>query len=470
MVSTKYFWRICCLLPLGLAGCTTVPSDLGRADVDALIAERGWSVPTQGPRLDALLTEPLTPDAAIQVVLINNPGLQASLARLGFGAADVYAAGRLSNPSFSAGWLDSDAVGEGTQRTLGVALPFADLLTLPARAGMAKAEFAALKSSVAGEVIATLTDAEIAFYRHVADRRVQDIRVRRATAAALAVELAARFHAAGNINDRELAEQRAAAAEAQLERLEGAARVQASRARLAALLGLSTAGGWQVELALAAPPEQERPLAELEALARQQRLDLVAARAEADVLAQRLGVTRWSRWLGDIELGYERERETDGARLRGPTVDLEIPLFNQHRDDLLVAEATLGQAVAGLTALTLEVENGVRLAYAGVNNARARVAVYRDNLIPAQADVVARTQEQVNFMLTGVFELLDVKRDELAAQEGYLQSVSDYWIARAELGRAVGARQPAAVGEPVEMESPSEDAGHEHHHNHGGSP
>lgn len=469
MVSIRSSRRICCLLLFTLSGCTTIPRDLGRSDVDALVVEQGWQL--HMAELDALLVEPLTAERAVQVALLNNPGLHADMARLGFGAADLYAASRLSNPRFSGAWLDSDAAGEGTQRTLELALPFADLLTLPARARMAKLEFAALKSSVAHAAIVTATDAEIAFHQLVADMRTHEMRARRAKAATLARELAGRFHAAGNISDRELAEQQAAAAQAELERLDSDAQIQSSRSHLAGLLGLSMAEKWQVVTELALPPAKERGLEELQAMARQQRLDLMAARTQADVLAQRLGFTRWSRWLGDIDLGLERERETDGARFSGPTLELEIPLFNQHRDDVLAADASLTQAVANLTALSLEVDNGVRLAHAGVQNARAKVSVYQDRLVPAQADVVARTQEEVNFMLTGIFELLDVKQAELAAYEGYLQSVGGYWIARAELARAVGASLPAEPGGPVEMEAPPQESGHEHHHhNHGGTP
>ena len=58
------------------------------------------------------------------------------------------------------------------------------------------------------------------------------------TAARLAVELAERFHAAGNFNDRELAEFRAEGAEVELEGLEFDAKVLASRTELAGLLGL----------------------------------------------------------------------------------------------------------------------------------------------------------------------------------------------------------------------------------------
>ena len=48
-----------------------------------------------------LLAAPLTADAAVQIALINNRGLQATYAELGIAEADVVQAGRLRNPGFS---------------------------------------------------------------------------------------------------------------------------------------------------------------------------------------------------------------------------------------------------------------------------------------------------------------------------------------------------------------------------------
>ncbi len=469
-LDSKIFQGLSACLLLGLGGCATVPADLGRSDVEQLLSERGVvSSVGSAAELERLLAEPLTPETAVRVALVNNPGLQATFARLGFGAAEVYSASRLSNPSFSASWLDPDQPGESTQRTLGVAIPFVELLTLPARTGFAEAEFMALQASVAHAVAVAAVDAEVAFYRLAVELRLVEMREKRATAAKLRDELAERFDAAGNITPRELAEIRADAAEAELERLHGDAEVQAARASLAEALGLSTASPWQVDTTLFSPPTDEPSVTELLEQADRTRLDLIAARRQTDALADRLGFTNWSRWLGHMELGYEWERETDGARLKGPELDFEIPLFNQHRDDLLVARADLAEATANLTTLSLAVENGVRLAYAGVENARARVAVYQQTLVPTHAELVAETQAEVNFMLAGIFDLLVVKQQELATQEGYLHSVADYWVARAELARAVGASLPVSAGEAIELVSPVADGHEHHHHNHGES-
>ena len=121
------------------------------------------------------------------------------------------------------------------------------------------------------------------------------------------------------------------------------------------------------------PLQHEDELDALLALALNSRLDLAAARTQADVLADRLGVVNWTRWLGELDVGAERERETDGVKLTGPTIDWEVPIFNQHRDALLRADANLQVAIAEVHRLLTAVDNEVRLAHARVENAKARV-------------------------------------------------------------------------------------------------
>ncbi|MCB1570057.1 MAG: hypothetical protein KDI72_03140, partial [Xanthomonadales bacterium] len=64
--------------------------------------------------------------------------------------------------------------------------------------------------------------------------------------------------------------------------------------------------------------ENEDGLEALRALAHDNRLDLLAARREVELLGQALGVVRRWRLIGSIDLGIEREREADGSKLTGP--------------------------------------------------------------------------------------------------------------------------------------------------------
>ena len=86
-----------------VGGCASVSPDGGVGDVQALSRERvqGAPVPlatgpsaTSRATVAALLTRPLDMDAAVQVALLNNPGLHAALAALGVSDADRAQAGR----------------------------------------------------------------------------------------------------------------------------------------------------------------------------------------------------------------------------------------------------------------------------------------------------------------------------------------------------------------------------------------
>ena len=188
----------------------------------------------------------------------------------------------------------------------------------------------------------------------------------------------------------------------------------------------------------------EDPLNVLLALAKESRLDLAVAVMRTKIAADRLGITDWSRWIGEVNIGVERERDTDGAVSRGPSVELELPLIDQGRGKSLRAQAELQIASAELAALRLSIENSVRTSFANVVLARQRIDLYEKELIPARISVVARTQELESYMLTGIFELLTNKQQEYDAYYGYFGSIRDYWLARAELTLAVGNQLPSS--------------------------
>lgn len=429
-----------------LNACAGVPADLGRNEVDAMVGARGQSIDVASDELlQSLIAAPLTPESAARVALLNNPGLQATYASLGFGAADIYEAGRIRNPIFSAAILDSNAAGERDQVTLGLVTSFTDLLTLGARKRLSKGSFAALQQEVGAEVLSVAAAAEAAYYEYVAAQQVSALRAQIAKAGKLSADLAKRFYDAGNLAPRGLALERAAASEANLNAFEAKLAAFTARTELATVLGLSAGAAWTAPAALSLPVAKEDDLQTLLELAMDSRLDLAAANTHADILADRLGVVNWTRWLGELDIGVERDRETDGVRLTGPTADWELPVFSQHKDAVLRANADLQIALYDAIRITADVDNGVRLANAKVRNARARIEEYRTVLIPARVETVARAQEEVNFMLIGIFELISLKQDEYDAYQGYLEAIRDYWLARTDLGLAVGASLPSSA-------------------------
>ncbi len=263
-----------------------------------------------------------------------------------------------------------------------------------------------------------------------------------AQAAGHSAELAQRFFDAGNINRLQLEQERAAATTARIDALGAGAEALRARSALGGLIGLSSSAAWVTQTQLPAPRPVTFSADALIPLALQSRLDLAAARQAVAVQEDVLGVTRRWRWLGSIEVGYEREREVDGSIIRGPSLALGLPLFNQGQGAVARAQAELLRARAELDAQVLAVHSEARLGIEQLAVTAMIAERYRAELVPQREAIVARTQERVNFMLVGIFELLVAKQEEYDAYQSYLEAVREYWIARAELRGAVGGRLP----------------------------
>jgi cobalt-zinc-cadmium efflux system outer membrane protein len=217
------------------------------------------------------------------------------------------------------------------------------------------------------------------------------------------------------------------------------AELKSQQTQLAGMLGIPNDDRWQIAVDIKLPSEAEtEDVQSFISTALETRMDYLAANARIDVLAGRLGIANWQRWLQDLEAGYERERETDGAKLRGPTVAVNVPLFNQHRDSVLRARTELQIAATSLEKMRNEIANEIFLHIAALENARKRINKYKQQLIPARRAVVALLQKEVNFMLTGIFDLLAAKQDEYSAYQEYLAAIRDYWSAHTRLSQAVG--------------------------------
>lgn len=434
-----------------LAGCASLPRDQGKQEVDALVGARGLpaAAAAEVPRehvdhaVGELLAEPLTADSALRVALLRSPRLQREYARLGLAWADVFEATRPANPGFGFSRKRDEHGGHEIARSL--SLDLADLLLLPSRSRLARADFERERLEIAASIMAVANGVEAAWYRYAGARQVADMRAAVARAAELSAELAARFHAAGNISELQLKQEQAAASEARIEAARAAANALRQRQALNAAMGLSgdEARQWQASERLPMPVDEEDEADALLALAREHRLDLLAARREAALLGDAEAVVRRWRWLGGAEIGFEQERETGGGRLQGPEAGIELPLFHQGQGRVARAEALRKRSRAALAQLELEIEGDIRTGAERVRTMKAVAETFRAALIPQRETVVARQQERFNYMLIGAFELIQAKREEYDAYQGYLEAIRDYWLARVALARATGTRLPS---------------------------
>lgn len=455
MLHTSFATRgVLVAVALVAGGCAGIPADRGFDAVDAAVEAHGYEIgapaspPAPAAAADPLLARladaPLDLDTAQRIALTHHPLLLARYAALGLAQADVYDAARLSNPRFSLSWLD--ATGRGALVTLGLAQNLVELLTLSPRRRIATGELARAQQEAAGALVNLAAEVEAAWVRHVAALGARDLARAIADAGRTAADFAAALYAAGNINQLALDRERAAAETLALDAERAEAEVATTRATLANLMGLPPDVDWQAPTALPLPVAAEDDVATLRRIADAGRLDLLAARREVAVMEDALGLARGTRLLGETRLGVEHEREPDGGRLTGPTLELELPIFNTGAGKVTRAASQLDAARAQAAALTLSVANDVAAAAATVQARRAVLDRLRERLLPLRESIVASARQMQNYMLIGQFDVLADKLAQYQAYRDYLAALGEYWVARASLARAIGAPLPSGRG------------------------
>ena len=447
MIRMNWTGLACASLGVLLAGCAGVPPQRGTAEVDKLIAARGGTAPDwpaaerDTAEVSERLRDPLTLEGAVELAFLRNPQIRATYAELGIAEAEVLQASRPSNPRI--GYVSLDQEGGGARQiTRSVSLGFADLLLLPARTRLARAELERTRERIGADLLDLESHVETAWFEYVTAQQVAQMRQVVASSADASAKFAQRLRDAGTLPAKALALELAAATEARVAASRSRADSIRARAALAGLLGVSLRESWDVPKTLPAPLAAQIPEEGVVERALQTRLDVSAARREVDVLSGALGLTRRWRWLGGVDVGYVRESETDGSRLRGPSLSVEIPIFDQNQSSVLRAQSQLEASRARLESLELSVRNDVAAGLDRLETTQAIAEAYRTALVPQREAIVARTQEEANYMLVGTFELLQARRAEFDGYQEYLEAVRDYWTARIDLRRAVGGALP----------------------------
>lgn len=442
-------WRLLVsAMALLAGGCATPKLSLDR--VQETVAERtgkrvhwnrGGAEDAQIQQsVQALLAQKLTAERAVQIALLNNRELQARFEEIGIAQADLIEAGLLKNPSFAASFRFPNTSPSGTNIEYSIAQDFLDLLLVPLRKRIATAQLLQTETRIASDVLQLAADVKAAFYTAQArDQLLGRLRVVTETNET-AAEFTKRLHDAGNTSDLELANQQGSYEQSRLEVAQTELQLRRDRERLNRLLGLwGPQTNWTMSDHLPELPSTEVSLQHLESRAIAQRLDLQARRMQLDLIGQTLLLRTRTRYApAGINIGVDTEREPDGQRVTGPTLDLELPIFNQGQGEIARLTAQYRQAQQELAALAVNARSEVREARDQLVAARDLTSYIGKRLLPTQQQALNLSLQQYNYMLKGAYDLLIAKQNEVAAERSYIEAWRDYWIARAELERAVG--------------------------------
>lgn len=431
--------------PLLLAGCASLSGTGGIAPVqDAAKAHLGATLlaatterdlDTIDQRVAELLSKPLSADAAVQIALLNNRGLQASLQELGVAEAEMVQASRMPNPGFSIAKLRR---GDEREIERGFSFDLAHLVALPMARQVEGRRFAAVQRSVAMEMLSLADQTRKAFYAAVAAEQTAGyMRDVRATADAGA-ELAKRLAQAGNWTKLQQAREHGFFSEAVLNLARAEAGRVAARERLTRLLGL-----WGTQAAFALParlpelPAEPQDQPDIEQLAMASRLDVQAAKTMVEATAKNLGLSRATRFINVLELGYQRNGSNEAPRQTGYEIGVEIPLFDWGDARIARAEGVYMQSVHRAAKTAVDARSEVREAYQGYRSAYDIARHYRDDIVPTAKRISDENVLRYNGMFISVFELLADARAQIAAVNASIEALRDFWVARADLDMAL---------------------------------
>ncbi len=407
-----------------LSACA--PRDAGFGSVQVLLEQRAgldvrWRY-LDGPTDETvaeMLAQPVGPEEAVRIALLNNRDLQASFEELGIARASLL--GASLPPNIEVDFDRHRVPGAKSEFSFAATIDLSRVLFLSMRRGVVSAELDAVRFQTTGTLLGFAQAVRTAYYDYQAAEQLLELIQTVLEAAAASYDVAQRLHEAGNITALELANERAFYEESRSQIALSEAVTFSRREELTALMGLSgMETHWQLAGRLVEPPEESPHLANLEARAIEQSLDLVALEHRYVGAARRANLARAEGLLPTLRAGIHMDSD-EGLREFGPVISFDLPVFDQ------------GQAGV---ALAIRIRATVRTARNALLIAGRRVDHYQDVLLPLREQIVEQTQRQYNAMELGVFQLIVARRDQVRTAQEYVIALRGYWHARATLDRS----------------------------------
>jgi outer membrane protein TolC len=450
------------LAAAALAGCVSLKDDARFSPVEQAVKERTgadtkWTRSDEDAnsvraRVKELLAKPLGPTEAVQIALLNNPGLQASYAEVGIAETHLVQASRWSGPTLSFARLRR---GEEIEIERGVFFDVLGLLMIPFSVRASESRLEATQNRAAAEGLRIALETRKAWFQAVAAQETAKYMGQVKESAETSAELARRMAAAGNFPKLTHAREQAFYAETTAQLARALHNATAARERLTRVMGL-----WGEDLRFQLPerlpdlPKSVREGGDLEEQALAQRLDVQGARRDAESLSRSLGLTKVTRFVDLLEVGVLNNTETGQPRQRGWEVELRLPIFDFGGARVARSERQYMQAVNRTIEAAIEARSEVRETYSSYRTAFDLATHYRDEIVPLRKRISEEVLLRYNGMLMSVFELLADSREQVTAVNGYIESLRDFWIAESDLQMALTGRSPGG-GQMMKSAAPA---------------
>jgi outer membrane protein TolC len=402
--------------------------------------------------IDARLGAPLSAATSVQIALLNHRGLQATYWNVGIAEADLLQAGRLQNPSFT---FQRTHQGDAADFERSITLNLARILTAPLAQRIEARRFEQTTLLVAQQMLLHAAETQRAYFDAVAAAQAVAYARQLSAAAQASAELTARMNAAGSASQLELAREQASDAEFTAALARADRRALAAREKLTRQMGLWGANAQYTlpERLPDLPPTPAR-IDDIERIAVRDRLDVRAAKIEAEQTAASLGLNRATRLVNVLDFGYLRNGASGAPAATGYAITLELPLFDWGTARVAKSEAIYMQSLNKVAQVATDARSAARESYLDYRIAHDLAAHYRDRVIPLRKKISDETLLRYNGMLISAFELLADARDQAGAVTSQIEALRDYWIAQTNLEAALGGQLPAAPTNETQEQQP----------------
>lgn len=443
-----------------LGGCASFSPDAGMSALrGAISADLGVPVDKvdtveKGAALQArvnqLRKKSLSADAAVQVALFKNRGLQASFNDLGIAEAQMVSASLPPNPRFSIARTVARFDLELERQIVGSIFALA---TLPARSAIAQDRFKIAQSRAAETVLKLAADTRRQYYRTVAANHIVSELEGAREAAATTAELIKRLGESGAVNKLDQARDFVFYAELGAQLAQARVQQRVEKERLTRLLGL-----WGDDTRFSLPGRlpglpRLRSVKDAEVEALRRRIDLKIARADLDLLAKSLGLAEATRFVSDVDLLGKRttaKSKTPGVddqgnstleinRTRSKMIELEIeiPLYDFGQTRVALAQETYMQAANKLAEKAVNVRSEAREAYQAWRGTYDVTRLYQGRVLPLRQIIQQESLLMYNGMLIDVTQLIADARARTMSRIAAVNALRDFWLADTDFKHAL---------------------------------
>jgi outer membrane protein TolC len=432
-----------------LSGCAAFSPDAGFGVVasmtaaaegkEAAFVRSSEEAESAQAKVDSLLSHTLTAEAAVQVALFNNKGLQATYNELALAEADAVEQSLPPNPTFSVLRIAGDGASEIERQVVGDILALA---TLPLRSNISRERFRQAQLRAAIETLRLAADVRRAYFRAVAANELSALLTDAKATAESTAQLARKLGETGSLNKLDQAREQVFYAETAADLASVRQDAASSRERLARLMGV-----WGAELTFRIPdklpplPRRPRPLPNVEVEAVAHRLDLQIARIELAALARSFDLANATRFVTLLELAgidrRTRDPETAPFRERGFDVQLRIPVWDGGEVRIRRAIETYNRALNRLTEKAVSVRSEARDAYRVYRSTYDIASHYEREVLPLRQIITEEMQLRFSSMQVDAFALLAEARQRLASLRAAIDAKRAFFLAQSDLRSAV---------------------------------